>query len=39
MAKIKTNENATEASDQEPTAGVSSITSKAHNVARSRRSI
>ena len=39
MAKIKTDENAAGASNQEPTAGVSGITSKARNVVKSRRSI
>ena len=35
MVEIKTNENACEALDQDPTNGVSGITSKADNVAKS----
>ena len=38
-AEIKTDENAFEASDQDPTDGVSGVTSKAHDVTKSQRSI
>ena len=39
MAESKTNKNVSEASDQDPTNGVSGVTSKACNVTKSRRSI
>ena len=39
MVGIKTDENASEALDQDETDGVSSVISKAHDVASSRRSI
>ena len=39
MAKIKTDENASKALDQDPTDGVSRVTSKAHDVVKSRASI
>ena len=39
MAEIKTDKNASEASDQDPMDGVSSVTSKVRDVAKSRRSI
>ena len=39
MAEIKTDENVFGAYDQDHTDDVSSITSKAHDVVRSRRSI
>ena len=34
MVEIKTDENVSEASDQDPTDGVSSVTSKARNVGK-----
>ena len=39
MAEIETDENASEASDQDPTDGISSVTSKARDMVKSRRSI
>ena len=39
MAEIKTDENASEASDQDQTASVSSITCNARDVVKPRRSI
>ena len=39
MVEIKTERNASTASDQDQTNDVSSVTSKAHDVVRSRRSI
>ena len=39
MAKIKIEENASKVSDQDPLVGISGVTSKARNVAKSRLSI
>ena len=39
MDEIKIGENAFEASDQDPTDGASSVTSKVHDMEKSRRPI
>ena len=39
MTEIKTDENASEALDQDPTDNISRVTSKARDVAKSRLSI
>ena len=39
MAKISTDENASDASNEDPMASVLGVTSKARDVAKSRRSI